>query len=75
MAWLLCFVVSLSEIGASFLVVPPGKSTLGIRFFTLIHYGVYPDAAAVCVILMSIVAVTAGGMAVAMRALTGRRML
>ena len=32
------------------------KATLTIRFFTLIHYGVYPDAAAMCLILLGAVA-------------------
>lgn len=54
-AWLLSFVLCLSEIGASFIVVPPGRTTLTIRFFTLIHYGLYPDAAGICLILLGIV--------------------
>lgn len=58
-AWLLSFIISVSELGASFLVVPPGRATLTIRFFTLIHYGVYPDAAAACLLLLAIVGIAA----------------
>ena len=58
-AWLLAFVLSLAEMGASFLVVPPGHVTLTTRFFTLIHYGVYPDAAGVCLILVGMVGLPA----------------
>ena len=61
-AWLLSFVLAVSDLGASFLVVPPGRSTLTARFFTLIHYGVYPDAAGICLILLGIVALAASGM-------------
>jgi len=60
-AWLLAFVLSLAETGASFLVVPPGRTTLTIRFLTLIHYGVYPDAAGICLLLLAVVAVAALG--------------
>jgi iron(III) transport system permease protein len=56
-------VLSLSEIGASFLVVPPGRTTLSIRFFTLIHYGVYPDAAGICLILLLMVGAAGAGIA------------
>ena len=58
-AWLLAFVLSLAELGASFLVVPPGHNTLTIRFFTLIHYGVYPDAAGLCLLLLTLVGLPA----------------
>ncbi|MBA4387441.1 MAG: hypothetical protein C0404_05630 [Verrucomicrobia bacterium] len=62
-AWLLVFVFSVSEMGASFMVVPPGRATLSTRFFTLIHYGVYPDAAGICLFLIGIVALVGGAAA------------
>jgi iron(III) transport system permease protein len=71
-AWLLAFALSLSELGASFLVVPPGRATLSIRFFTLIHYGVYPDAAGICLILLGIVGLAAAGMAAVLWPASGR---
>lgn len=64
LAWFLVFVLALSDLGASFLVAPPGQATLSIRFFTLIHYGVYPDAAGICLILLAIVALCASVIAV-----------
>lgn len=57
-----CFIactVILSEMGASFLVVPPGRSTLSVRFFNLIHCGVYPDAAGICLILLALAGLAA----------------
>jgi iron(III) transport system permease protein len=63
-AWFLSFTLSLSDMGASFLVTPPGATTLSTRFFTLIHYGVYPDAAGICLILLAIAALAAALLAV-----------
>ena len=73
-AWLLAFVLALAEMGASFLVAPPGLPTLNTRFFTLIHYGVYPDAAGICLLLLLIVGAAAGGMAALLRPLVRRRL-
>lgn len=63
-AWALALVLSLSELGASCLVMPPGHSTLSLRFFTLIHFGVYPDAAGLCLILLGCVSLVAVGIAI-----------
>jgi iron(III) transport system permease protein len=73
-SWLLIFVLSLSELGASFLVIPPGQATLSLRFFTLIHYGVYPDAAGICLILLGIVSVAAAGIAALIWPVASERM-
>lgn len=72
-AWLVAFILSLSELGASFLVVPPGHATLSIRFFTLIHYGVYPDAAGICLILLFMVGLSALGIVAVIGPATERR--
>ena len=37
---------------ATALVAPPGDTMLSIRIFTLLHYGVYFDVAAVALIVM-----------------------
>jgi iron(III) transport system permease protein len=39
-AWLVALAVSLGDLAASILVVPPGVETLAIHLFGLIHYGV-----------------------------------
>ena len=77
-AWVITFVLSVSELGASFIVSPPGHSTLTLRFFTLIHYGVYPDAAGICLTLLGIVCAAAVLLAVVLwpsagKLLPGRR--
>jgi iron(III) transport system permease protein len=33
------FILSLGELGATLLVVPPGKSTLALRIYNFLHYG------------------------------------
>jgi len=37
-AWVIAFVLSFGELGASILVAPPGLSTLPVRVYTLIAY-------------------------------------
>jgi iron(III) transport system permease protein len=37
--WVLGTLLCFTEVAGSLLVVPPGGSTLPIRFFTLVHYG------------------------------------
>lgn len=73
-AWSLCLVITISEMGASFLVVPPGKATLSIRFFTLIHYGVYPDAAGICLLLLVLLGLAAVVIATVLWPILARRM-
>jgi iron(III) transport system permease protein len=60
LAWCLAAVLAVSELGASALIYPPGHTTLTVRFFTLIHYGVYPSVAAMCLMLLTVAAVPAG---------------
>ena len=51
-ALMMIIILSLSELGASFLVIPPGTPTLTVRFFTLIHFQVYADCASLCFITL-----------------------
>ncbi|NOZ20105.1 MAG: iron ABC transporter permease [Planctomycetes bacterium] len=55
LAWLVSFVLSLAETGASFLVMPPGRTTLPIRSLSLLHYGLYSEQAGICLVLLGIV--------------------
>ena len=61
------FVLGVGEVGATVLVVPPGPTTLTIHFFTLIHYGVYADAAAICLILTAAVVLPAAVLGICFR--------
>ncbi len=50
--WILTFILSLGELGASVLVSPPGFTTLPVRIFTLMHYGMNQVVAALAVMLL-----------------------
>ncbi len=50
-------ILCVGELPCSLLVTPPGFSTVGARFFSLIHYGLYPDAAALCLISIGVIIV------------------
>lgn len=49
----LLFTLAVNELGASMLVAPPGITTLSVRFATLLHTGVYPDAAGLCLMMIA----------------------
>lgn len=57
-------VLALGELGASKLVETPGSQTFAHEVFNLMHYGVTADVAALCLLLLAVVAV--GGTAVAL---------
>lgn len=52
--WNLMFILSMGELGASLLVMPPGQETLSIRIYTLMHYGAGNLVAGLCLILIGI---------------------
>jgi iron(III) transport system permease protein len=55
LAWLLAMVVAVGDLAASILVVPPGVTTLSIRIFGLLHYGVEDQVAGICLALAVLV--------------------
>ena len=48
LAWVVVFILAVGDLAASILVVPPGVSTLSIRIFLLLHYGVEDRVAGIC---------------------------
>ncbi|MBI2826368.1 MAG: iron ABC transporter permease [Planctomycetia bacterium] len=50
-AWLVAFVVSVGELGATILVAPPGFEPLSVRISGLLHYGVEDQVAGICLAL------------------------
>ena len=52
LAWLTSAVVATGDLAASVLTVPPGVTTLPIRIFTLLHYGVEDVVAGICLALV-----------------------
>lgn len=52
--WIITFIFCMGELGATLLVVPPGKATLSIRIYTLMHYGAGNLVACLSLILIAI---------------------
>jgi len=50
--WLIAFVLSLGELGTTLLVIPPGKATLPIKIYNVMHYGASKLVAALSIILI-----------------------
>lgn len=58
-AWLAAFAISLGDLAASILVVPPGVTTISISIFGLLHYGVEDQAAGICLMMILVFAALA----------------
>jgi len=58
-AWLIVFALSVGELAATVLVMPPGTPTLTIRLFALLHYGIEDRVAAVSLVLLAGVSLVA----------------
>jgi iron(III) transport system permease protein len=59
------FVLSLGELGTTLLVIPPGRETLPLKIYNLMHYGAEQMVAALSLILVCMILVAAGGFAFA----------
>jgi iron(III) transport system permease protein len=51
LAWGIAFALGLGELSAGILVAPPGLTTLTLRIFSLLHYGVEDQVAGICLAL------------------------
>lgn len=58
-AWLVVFALSVGELAATVLVMPPGTPTLTIRLFALLHYGIEDRVAAISLVLIAGVSLVA----------------
>ncbi len=63
LAWLVAFAISLADLAASILVVPPGVMTLPIQIFGKLHYGQEDDVAGICLALIGLFALLAAAAA------------
>jgi iron(III) transport system permease protein len=59
----LVFALSLGELGATLMVVPPGAQTLTLRVYTFLHAGASEEVAALCLLLglLAVVGASAAG--------------
>jgi iron(III) transport system permease protein len=61
-AWLVGLAIAVGELAATVLVVPPGPTTISVRIFSLIHYGVDDRVAAICLaVVLGLAAIVALG--------------
>lgn len=58
-AWLIGLAVAVGDLAATVLVVPPGPTTISVRIFSLLHYGVEDRVASICLVLVLALAVVA----------------
>lgn len=56
LAWVVVFVLSLGELGASLMVAPPGQSTLPMTIYNLMHYGASETVAALALVTLGVAA-------------------
>lgn len=54
------FILSFGELGTTLLVIPPGRETIPIKVYNLMHYGADQMVAALCVSLVAIVLAFSG---------------
>jgi iron(III) transport system permease protein len=67
-AWLIALAVAVGELAATVLVIPPGTTTIAVRIFSLLHYGVEDRVASLCLVMIGAVAVaTLGALGLARR--------
>jgi ABC-type Fe3+ transport system permease subunit len=61
-AWLIAFAVAIGELAATILVMPPqrGATALSIQVFQLLHYGVDDRVAAICLVMVFVIAMITG---------------
>lgn len=52
--WIITFIFCMGELGATLMVVPPGKTTLSVRIYTVMHYGAGNLVACLCLILIAV---------------------
>jgi len=66
------FILSLGELGMTLLIIPPGRETIPIKIYNLMHYGAEQMVAALCLLLVAIVLAFSGLFLIFHRKLTKR---
>lgn len=54
------FVLSFGELGTTLLIIPPGRETIPVKIYNLMHYGAKPMVAALCLIVIAIILAFSG---------------
>jgi len=66
-----CFSLTMGELGATLIVAPPGRATVTMRVYNLLHYGAGDQVAGLCLMLAA-VTLAAAALAAATIAFYGR---
>lgn len=61
-AALVVAILSIGELPAALLLTPPGYDTVGARYASMIHYGLYAEAAALCLITTALCLIATGAL-------------
>ena len=65
--WSIAFILCMSELGATLLVIPPGRGTIALKIYNLMHYGANQMVAALSLVLILINLLVAAGVVVGLR--------
>ena len=63
------FVLSLGDLGTTLLITPPGKSTVPVKIYNLMHYGAEHMLAALSLLMIGLITMFSGGFYLAYRKL------
>lgn len=63
------FILSFGELGTTLLIIPPGRETIPIKIYNLMHYGAEQTVAALCLILIVLMLAIAGGVLISYKKL------
>jgi iron(III) transport system permease protein len=69
-AFFIVFILSFGELGTTLLVIPPGRETLPIKIYNLMHYGAEQMVASLCLVFVLIVLAFSGILFLFIRKLT-----
>ena len=59
-AFFIVFILAFGELGTTLLVMPPGRETIPIKIYNLMHYGAEDLVTALCIILIGLIFIISG---------------
>jgi iron(III) transport system permease protein len=59
-SFFIIFILSFGELGTTLMVIPPGKETVPVKIYNLMHYGSEPMVAALCIVILVIIMTFSG---------------
>jgi iron(III) transport system permease protein len=54
-AFFVTAILALGELGTTLLILPPGRETVTLRIYNLMHYGAHEQVAALCLFVMAVI--------------------